>query len=185
MFKLKRNINENLKKKIINFLLESEDERENDVYYGLAGGDAAGANQIQFAMRVMNDPNISSALRDLSLPEEKRREKFEKEKATKETQKAGLSEIKKGRSYLYLVWLHGNKYYKSIWFKALMAAENYRQKYVENPKVSDTEAIPDPYLVPNIDEESISEFNKFFKGFKKRLQESLFKNMDKSLYDIL
>ena len=185
MFKLKRNINENLKKKIINFLLESEDERENDVYYGLAGGDAAGANQIQFAMRVMNDPNISSALRDLSLPEEKRREKFEKEKATKETQKAGLSEIKKGRSYLYLVWLHGNKYYKSIWFKALMAAENYRQKYVENPKVSDTEAIPDPYLVPNIDEESISEFNKFFKGFKKRLQESLFKNMDKSLYDSL
>ena len=96
--------------------------------------------------------------------------KTKKEKATKETQKAGLSEIKKGRSYLYLVWLHGNKYYKSIWFKALMAAENYRQKYVENPKVSDTEAIPDPYLVPNIDEESISEFNKFFKGFKKRLQ---------------
>lgn len=186
MFFKKRNINENLKKKIISFLKEADEEQDELSNLGEDQvADAIGHAEIKFAMRLLGDPNLTSSLRYLVDP----LKGLENSKEMQNAKARGLEEIKKFRTGLYLIWLYGNKYFKSLWLKALYASDLYKQKYIIDPKLhkmeDEAKANYNQYVIPTLDEENIKNFKAFFKKFKNDLQQYISKDMKESDYNRL
>ena len=201
------------KRKIVNFLIEAS--REDDDEFGdginIQGGvysdddgfdDGTGKGKegiqttgpaSQFDAEVLSRSNLMAALNFLENPQTNFEEKIKRSNAKKE----GNQRVNNERTLFYIMWLKGNRLWKSLWYDYLTNVLNNSQLWEINPdivtKLSQSEkdaknitpADFASFTIPKKDPQTVSRFTKFAKEFKKRVYSSLSENMTPEKFERL
>jgi len=205
------------KRKIVNFLIEAsrDDEEGYDDEYGnefdIQGGAYSDDDQVgnvdsdgkktqekpeeeggtAFDFAVMKKADIKAALRYL----ENTRTNFEREIDSKNAKKAGNQKVYNEKTLFYIMWLKGNKYWKSLWYDYLDKVYSNMQHWELDQEFLDkqfqktseeqkeiTSIDFSRYVKNTKDPEGVAKFAKFAREFKKKIYSSLSENMSQERY---
>ena len=207
------------KRKIVNFLIEAsrDDEDGYDDEYGnefdIQGGVYSDDDQIgdvdsdgkrttreNKPGEVGGDPRdvaimTNAALRAAFNFLEEPKTNFERKIETKNAKKAGNQKVNNEKTLFYIMWLKGNKYWKSLWYDYLDKVFNNMQiwqldeDFLKKQFIKASEEGKEitsmdfsGYVKPGKDPEGVAKFAKFAREFKKKVYSSLSENMTQERY---
>jgi hypothetical protein len=200
------------KRKIVNFLIEAS--REDDDYGdegniqggvysdedGFDDGSGKGKEGIQtvgpasqYDALVVSKSDLMAALNFLEDPQTNFEEKVKRANA----KKAGNQKVNNERTLFYIMWLKGNRYWKSLWYDYLTNVSNNSQLWEINPDIVSKLATSEKegkqitaadfasYTIPKKDTQAVARFVKFAKEFKKKVYSSLNETMTPEKFEKL